>query len=78
MVDTSDRLVGSRKVFDGYVAPSIPNEFKRDAVGLLASSAQPLRRIARELGIVPSRLRAWWNKGDAGQSPRRPNMEREI
>jgi transposase len=40
------------------------DEFKREAVGLLASSGRPLSQIAQELGIVPSRLRAWRNKGD--------------
>ena len=45
------------------------------AVGLLASRGRPLRQIAGELGIAPSRLRAWRNKGDGGQagSPRRPH-----
>jgi transposase len=54
------------------------DEFKREAVGLLASSGRPLRQIARELGIAPSRRRAWRNKGDAGQSPRRPNTPAAI
>ncbi len=34
------------------------DEFKREAVGLLVSSGRPLSRIAQELGIAPSRLRA--------------------
>jgi transposase len=46
-------------VFDGYSASSIPDEFKREAVGLLASSGRPLSQIAQELGIAASRLRAW-------------------
>jgi transposase len=37
------------------------DEFKREAVGLLASSGRPLSQIARELGIAPSRLRACRN-----------------
>jgi transposase len=41
-------------------------EFKRGAVGLLASSGRPLSQIAEELGIAASRLRAWRNKGDGG------------
>jgi Transposase len=40
------------------------DEFKREAVGLLASSGRPLSRIAEELGIAPARLRAWRNRGD--------------
>ena len=56
------------------------DEFKREAVGLLASSGRPLSQIAGELGIAASRLRAWRNKGDGGQagSPRRPNTQAAI
>jgi transposase len=35
------------------------DEFKREAVALLASSARPLTQIAAELGIAPSMLRNW-------------------
>ena len=42
------------------------DEFKREAVGLLVSSGRPLSQIAQELGIAPSRLRAWRNSGDGG------------
>ena len=41
-------------------------EFKLEAVGLPARSGRPLRQIARELGIAPSRLRAWRNKCEGG------------
>jgi transposase len=56
------------------------DEFKREAVGLLASSGRPLSQIARELGIAPSRLRAWRNKGDGGHagSLRRSNTQAAI
>jgi transposase len=52
----------------------ITDEFKREAVELLASSGRPLSQIAGELGIAASMLRAWRNKGDGGQagSPRHP------
>src|ERR1700730_4198347 len=55
-------------------------EFKRGAIGLLASSGRPLSQIAEELGIGASRLRAWRNKGDGGHagSPRRPNTQAAI
>ena len=33
------------------------DEFKREAVGLLAGSGRPLTQIAQELGIAVSRLR---------------------
>ena len=35
------------------------DEFKREAVALLASSGRPLTQIAGELGIAPSMLRNW-------------------
>jgi transposase len=56
------------------------DEFKREAVGLLASSGRPLSQIAQELGIAPSRLRAWRNRGEGGRagSPRRPNTQAAI
>jgi transposase len=50
------------------------DEFKREAVALLASSGRPLLQIASELGISPSMLRNWRNgsgERDAG-SARRP------
>jgi transposase len=56
-----------------------PAEFKREAIGLLASSGRPLRQIAQEPGIAASRLRAWREAGDrrnAG-SPR-PNTQAAI
>ena len=40
------------------------DEFKREAVGLLASSGRLLSQITGALGIAASRLRAWRNKGD--------------
>lgn len=56
------------------------DEFKREAVELLASSGRPLSQIAGELGIAASMLRAWRNKGDGGQagSPRRPSTQAAI
>ena len=48
------------------------DEFKREAVALLASSGRPLLQIANELGISPSMLRNWRNRRegrDAGAAP---------
>ena len=39
------------------------DEFKREAVALLASSGRPLTQIAAELGIAPSMLRNWRSGG---------------
>jgi transposase len=39
------------------------DEFKREAVALLASSGRPLLQIASELGISSSMLRNWRNRG---------------
>jgi transposase len=35
------------------------DEFKREAVSLLASSGRPLMQVASELGVQPSLLRSW-------------------
>ena len=48
------------------------DEFKTEAVALLASSGRPLIQIASELGISPSMLRNWRNRsigGHAGSAP---------
>ena len=39
------------------------DEFKREAVSLLAGSGRPLTQVATELGIQPSMLRAWRGNG---------------
>jgi transposase len=51
------------------------DEFKREAVALLASSGRPLTQIAGELGITPSMLRNWRNRsGGRNAGPAlRPN-----
>jgi transposase len=55
------------------------DDFKREAVGLLASSGRPLSKIAGELGIPAARLRAWRNTtGGRAGSPRRPNTQAAI
>jgi transposase len=56
------------------------DEFKREAVGLVASSGRPLSQIASELGIPAARLRAWRNTAGGGQagSPRRSNTQAAI
>src|SRR3954452_11170615 len=43
------------------------DEFKTEAIALLASSGRPLVQIAGELGISPSMLRNWRNR-QAGQN----------
>jgi transposase len=40
------------------------DEFKREAVSLLASSGRPLIQVATELGIQPSMLRSWRDAGN--------------
>jgi transposase len=56
------------------------DEFKRESLGLLASSGRPLGQIASELGIPAARLRAWRNRSAGSQagSPRRPNTQAAI
>ena len=57
-----------------------PDEFKREALGLLSSSGRPLSQIAGELGIPAARLRAWRNSNGGSQagSPRRPTTQAAI
>jgi transposase len=40
------------------------DEFKQEAVALLAGSGRPLVQIAGEPGISPSMLRNWRNRGE--------------
>ena len=46
------------------------DEFKREAVALLASSGRPLIQIASELGIAPSMLRNWRDHGGGQKAGR--------
>jgi transposase len=48
------------------------DEFKTEAIALLASSGRPLLQIASELAISPSMLRNWRNRStgrNAGSAP---------
>src|SRR5271156_629657 len=57
---------GSRKVLTGTARRLFTDGFKREVVGLLASSGRPLSQTAQELGSAASRQRAWRNRGDRG------------
>ena len=43
----------------GTARRQFTDEFKLEAVGLLANSGRPLSQIAQELGIAASTLRSW-------------------
>jgi transposase len=49
------------------------DEFKTEAVALLASSGRPLVQIASELGLSPSMLRNWCNRGIGGHAGSAPH-----
>jgi len=51
------------------------DEFKTEAVALLASSGRPLLQIARELGISPTMLRNWRNRREAGNARSTPHRQ---
>ena len=51
---------------------SFTDEFKQEAVSLLASSGRPLTQVARELGIQPSMLRHWRDDRQAKGAVTRP------
>jgi transposase len=48
---------------------SFTDEFKREAVSLLASSGRPLTQVATELGIQPSMLRSWRGAANGAAKP---------
>ena len=64
----------------GTARRQFTDEFKLEAVGLLANSGRPLSQIAQELGIAASMLRSWRNRGDGEHagSPRRSHTQAAI
>jgi transposase len=77
-VDTFDKLLWElERCWMSTTRRQFTDEFKREAVGLLASSGRPLSQIARELGIAASMLRAWRDAGGRGNAgpPRRSNTQ---
>src|SRR5580692_423520 len=59
MVDTFDKLLLElERCLMGTSRRQFTDEFKRESVGLLASSGRSLSQIARELGIATSMLRS--------------------
>ena len=44
-----------------------PEEFRRDAVGLVRSSSRPLAQVARELGVNHETLRTWVRAADRAE-----------
>ena len=67
MVNTFDELLWSRKVLTGTARRLFTDEFKREAVELLATSGRPLSQTAQELGSAASRQRAWRNRVTEGR-----------
>src|SRR3979411_1633568 len=68
MVDTFDKLLLElERCLMGTSRRQFTDEFKRESVGLLASSGRPLSQIARELGIAASMLRSWRGARAAGR-----------
>lgn len=51
------------------------DEFKTEAVALLASSGRPLVQIAGELGISPSMLRNWRTRREGGNARSAPHRQ---
>ena len=55
------------------------DEFKREAVALLAGSGRPLEPVARELGIQPSVLGNWRRREqEPGGTPRLSNRQAAV
>ena len=59
--EVSSRVSGNRR---RYTA-----EFKAEAVRLVATSGQPLARIARELGVNEQTLHSWKKKATVAGGP---------
>src|SRR6202047_2391486 len=81
MVDTFDKLLLElERCLMGTSRRQFTDEFKRESVGLLASSGRSLSQIARELGIATSMLRSWRDAGDRGDGgwPRRAPQQAAI
>jgi transposase len=79
MVDTFDKLLLElERCLMGTSRRQFTDEFKRESVGLLASSGRPLSQIARELGIAASMLRSWRDAGDRGKAGSPPALPPEI
>ena len=53
------------------------DEFKREALGLLASSGRPLSQIAGVLGIPAARLWAWRNRSGGDLAAENARLRRE-
>src|ERR1700731_3284777 len=69
MVDTFDKLLLElERCLMGTSRRQFTDEFKRESVGLLASSGWPLSQIAQELGIAASMLRSGRDAGDGGKA----------
>jgi transposase len=51
------------------------DEFKTEAIALLASSGRPLLQIASELGISPLMLRNWRNRSTGRRSGSAPHPQ---
>jgi transposase len=81
MVDTFDKLLLElERCLMGTSRLQFTDDFKRESVGLLASSGRPLSQIARELGIAASMPRSSQDVGDRGNagSTRRSNAQAAI
>ena len=75
MVDTFDKvLLELERCLMGTSRRQFTDEFKRESVGLLASSGRPLSQIAQGMGIAASRLRAWRNRDDGAIRDRRSQV----
>ena len=75
-MDTFAKLRGEREGFEWARNGVISDEFKMEAVALLASSGRPLIQIASELGISPSMLRNWRHRSKEGMRGQRCTRQR--
>jgi transposase-like protein len=56
---------------EGRQRRSFTDDYKRQAVDLVASSGRSIGSVAKELGLRDSVLRRWWNSAGSDWSRRR-------
>ena len=54
--------------------PPYPPEFRAEAIRLVKASGEPIRQVAKDLGISDQTLRNWVNQADVDAGKREPRL----
>jgi transposase len=60
------------------VAPRYSEQFKADAVALLAASDRSCRQVAEDLGLCDETLRDWYKKSQMGKGTRKKQSAKVV